>query len=68
MKNFVIQGDQTVHVVIRVQAKTLEEAIEKAEEVGEYQVVDFCPNLYSAFEWDGDKESCSELPEDDWGI
>ena len=59
-KNYVLQGDYTQHVVVRVQANSLEEAVAKAEAC-HGQVVDFCPDLYCSFEWDGDEESVEEF-------
>lgn len=65
MKNWILQGDYTQHVVIRAQGNTLEEAVKNAES-GKCQIVDFCPDLYSSFEWDEDEESVEQLDETDW--
>lgn len=67
-KEYVIQGDLTQHVVIRVRATSLDEAVKKAEmcnsgDAWEAQVIDFCPDLYRIFEWDGDEESVEVLDE-----
>ena len=65
MKNYILSGDFTQAVVVRVQADSKEEAVEKAERC-ELQIVDFCPDLYKSFEWDGDEEFVQELDIDDW--